>query len=124
MLLVINFEGRSTSKRKWRRFGPLAHKKSGNQGKKTYEHICFRVVSVLLSLCALCNEIRSSSVFSVKSPVVFLKYLFEFVFNTAGPVLSDAACQPTFHGKSFIKILCVFFNNQDLITQLAEWQIS
>lgn len=75
MLLEMNFEGRSTFKRKWKLSGPLALKYEQNLRK---ENICFaslhRRVSGFnfLSMC----EMHLSSVYCYQSLVTFLTYIF------------------------------------------------
>ena len=45
------------------------------------------------------NEMRYNSFFTVNSPVIFLKYTFEFMFNMDQSALNGALCQWQFYGQ-------------------------
>ena len=106
MLLAINFEMRSTSKWKWRRFGPLVaicfKIRTNIEPRKislrpTSQTSCIGFVGHMLFNC---NELRLSTVFYHQKSGYFPKYFFEFVFNTAR-LAFDGAFRRRFHGKGF-----------------------
>ena len=99
MLLVINFKGRSTFFRKWY----CLQNNRGNQGKKTSVYAS-RPTSSCISFVGHnnmsfhCHVMSLRWFFTVNSPVIFLKYTFEFVFNTARSA-SKGICWWNCHGK-------------------------
>lgn len=82
MLYAMNFEGRSTIKKKWKLFGALS-------SILAFWHMFFKCDGVLLR-----------SVFYDKSPGIFLKYIYKFVFDTARSAL-NGVCRWKFGGKGF-----------------------
>ena len=99
MLLVINFEGRSTFYSKWH----CLQNNRGNRRKKTSVN-ALRPTSSCISFVGHnnmsfhCHEMSLQWLFTVNSPVIFLKYSFEFVFNTARSA-SKGVCRWNFRGK-------------------------
>ena len=84
MLLVTNFEGRSTFFRKWQ----CLQNNHRNRGKKTSVY-ALRPTSSCISFVGHnnvsfhCHEMSLWWFFTVNSPVIFLKFTFEFMFITA-----------------------------------------
>ena len=66
------------------------------------------VVLPLLGICSfnIMKCIKIHFFFAVNSPVIFLKYIFELVFDTARSALSGV-CQWKFYGKG-IRLLDTF----------------
>ena len=99
MLLVINFEGRSTFYRKWL----CLQNNCGNQGRKTSVY-ALRPTSSCISfvrhnnMSFHCHEMSLQWFFTVNSPVIFLKYTFELVYNTVRSA-SNGVCRWNCHGK-------------------------
>ena len=84
MLLVINFEGRSTFFRKRH----CLQNNRGNQGKKTSVYALRPTFSCISfvghnNVSFHCHEMSLWWFFTVNSPVIFLKFTFEFMFITA-----------------------------------------
>ena len=99
MLLVINFEGRNTFYRKWH----CLQNKRGNQRKKTSVNALRPTLSCISfvghnNMSFHCHEMSLQWFFTVSSPVIFLKYTFEFVFNTARSA-SKGVCRWNCRGK-------------------------
>ena len=97
---------RSTSKWKWRRFGPLVaiyfKIRTNIEPRKislrpTSQTSCIGFVGHMLFKC---NGLRLSTVFYHQKSGYFPKYFFEFVFNTAR-LAFDGAFRRRFHGKGF-----------------------
>ena len=99
MLLVINFKSRSSFFRKWH----CLQNNRGNRGKKTSVY-ALRPTSSCISFVGHNNmsfhflEMSLRLFFTVNSPVIFLKYTFEFVFNMARSA-SKGVCWWNCHGK-------------------------
>ena len=101
ILLVINFEGRLVPFTE----NDLAFKiTTGNyQGKKTSVYALCPTSSCISfvrhnNMSFHCHEMSLQWFFTVNSPVIFLKYIFEFVFNSAGSA-SKGVCRWNCHGK-------------------------
>ena len=99
MLLVINFEGRSTFYSKWH----CLQNNCRNRQKKTSVNALRPTASCISfvghnNMSFHCREMSLQWFFTVNSPVIFLKYSFEFVFNMARSA-SKGVCQRNCRGK-------------------------
>ena len=65
-----------------KRFGSLALIEA-TKHKFCSQTSLYRVIGLVCHLFFKCNEMRLSWVFTVKTAVILLKYIFEFMFNKA-----------------------------------------
>ena len=86
MLLAVNFEGKNIFYRKWMWSWTISFKITAEIEVRKHMFCLTSQTSCIGSVGKMffhCHEMRLHCFFTVNSrPVVFLKYIFEFVFNT------------------------------------------
>ena len=102
VLFAMNFECKSTFKSKWKRFGSLALRYERNyRGNKTHVLLADEPTYAMRW-----NAFKWGLLPTVKTTVILLKNIFEFMFTRARLTLYGAPWRNwSFRGKAFNKLL-------------------